>query len=129
MQNDLDRFWAELVARVGPRPLSQEQAEAELAEAPEEPVSEAEIESLVQAVTEGPPFVSAPSFDERWVPDSELDMAEDAVFQLNRSPGETDPETEQLLDEYRRKGLDDGETDDEEANGVDGGPSPCGDGR
>jgi hypothetical protein len=129
MANDSDKFWLELVARVGLKPLSQEQAESELANAPEEPVSENEVESFVRAAVRGEWTVWRPSFSEEWVAGADVSTVEEEVLQLNRNPGESDAETERLLEECRRKALENGEPDDEKGpDGVDGRPAAPGDG-
>lgn len=134
MMTEADKFWAELVGKVGRRDplgsLSREEAEAELDSAPEEPLSQQEIEAIVKAAVSGKTRPAKPVVEP--VFPCEVDAAEvrEEVLQLNRSPGEVDPESQKLLEELRRKALSDEETDgQEEPPGVDDGAASSGNGR
>src|SRR4051794_3486698 len=106
-------------------PLTPKEADAELADAPEERLPPDEIESLLAVVRSGTVEPCDPEPVDEWSPEMDLQGMEEDVFALNRNAGEADPETDQLLEELRRKALGD---DDEEPDGEDAGAAPPGTG-
>jgi hypothetical protein len=103
-------------------PLTPEEAEAELKAAPDEPFDEDEIAALVGLVRSGQ-IEPTPPEPELWTGDEQLDEVEEDVLQLNRNAGERDEQTDRLIDELRRKALD---NDGKEQYRQDGGASPPG---
>ena len=101
-------------------PLSEEEAEAAYNAAPDEPMTEDEIRSVVETVTSGELASWEPRLDLDWSEEVDLeDVASDA-YQLFRNKGEGDAESAAAEEELRREMLDDG--DDE--NGPAGGTTP-----
>lgn len=118
-----DKFWNDVSERVrkakGLHPLTPQEAEKAYAEAPESRLSQDEIEAIVSGVAAGKKERNRPVESDEWLGVESEEVAEVAedVLVLNRKPGESDPETEELLEELRRKALseDDGEEDEEDA--------------
>lgn len=95
-------------------PLTPEEADAELAKTPDDPLSEEEIERLISSATAGALGVGEPFPEREWDPDDELAGIDEEVLQLNRNAGDEDAEVDQLVDEHLRKALgEDGEEDHE----------------
>ena len=90
-------------------PLTPEEAEAEFAAAPEEPITPDEVEDLIRRVKSGELDAAEPFPDGQWLDEVEYEDVEEDVLQLNRNAGEEDEATDQLLEELRRKALDDDE--------------------
>jgi hypothetical protein len=118
-RDDLER----LRRKKGWCPLTLEEADAELARAREEPLSDDEIDALIGSVRTGEVKQWSPQPDDGWTGDEDYDGVEEDVLQLNRNAGEGDDETDRLIDELRRKALDD---DAEGQDRPDGGAAPPG---
>ena len=129
MNHDADKFWQkaakDLARRSGYAPLTPEEAQQEFDSLPDVKLSDDEIESIVDQVTSGELAVwtLTPTEDDATSYDSEA--IEEDVLQLNRNEGEADAETDELLDELRRKALDDGQADGkEDQTGMGGDAEP-----
>ena len=113
-----DKFWDEVSERVrkarGLRPLSPEEAKKAYKEAPEAPLPAGEIEAIVSGVTSGRPERREKEPDAASVYLEAMEEVEDDVCVFNRNRGEDDPETDELLDELRRKALSDDDGEEEE---------------
>lgn len=129
MSHETDKFWQKaakhLARRSGLAPLTPEQAEKECDALPKMKLSDQEIESIIDQVTSGElavyevlPFEDdAPSFDSEAI--------EEDVLQLNRNEGQADAETDELINELRRKALEDGQADGKaDQNGMGGNAEP-----
>lgn len=133
MNHETDKFWQkaakELARRLGHAPLTPEEAQREFESLPDVKLSDDEIDSIVEQVTSGELTVWTPEplIDEPATFESEA--IEEDVLQLNRNEGQADEQTDQLLDELRRKALEDGQAGgQEDAHGMDGDPQPPGQG-
>ncbi len=133
MTKEADRFWQEvekgLARKTGFASLTPEQAEKQYDELPEATLSDSEINSIIEEVTSGeltdwtPRPVDAPPLD------ADSEVIEDDVYQLNRNAGEGDAETDELLNELRRKAFEDESKDDQENEaGMGGNAEPPGEG-
>src|SRR5262249_7360705 len=119
MSSDSDRLLREDVERLrrekGLCPLTPEEAEKELKAAPAHPLSSADIDSVLDKVKSG----ELTEWDAEPMPDwaNSLNTADvsDDVLQLNRNPGVSDPDTDKLIDDLRRKAL----ADEERPAGLD----------
>ncbi|OAI41698.1 hypothetical protein AYO40_02580 [Planctomycetaceae bacterium SCGC AG-212-D15] len=106
----LGRDIARLRRKKGFCPMTPEEADAELAATPDEPLPPDEVERLLLAATSGVPDVEEPlpDADTGWRNTEEVcDELEEEMLQLNRNAGDDDDETSDLLDEHRRKALGD----------------------
>lgn len=110
--------------------LSPEEAEAELRDAPDMPLSEGKIDAVIRAATSGKVDACEPEPSPEYLEDIDTASVEEGVLQLDRNPGENDPETEKLIEELRRSALETDEPDKElEQDDVDGDGTPPGDGK
>jgi len=111
MTNEADKFWQEvekdLARQAGFAPLTPEEAQKEFDDLPDTKLSDAETESIIDQVTSGQltDWTPTPVYEE--TPGLESEAIEEDVYQLNRNEGEADAETDELLDELRRKALED----------------------
>jgi len=115
MSGKYETFWSDLVRkyhRVEKTPMSVSELEREIAKLSVEPMSEREIESIVDAVSRGecPPAEPEPDFD--WIGEVDTSSVEEGVLQLNRNKGDTDSDIQKQMDEFRKHALE--ESDDEE---------------
>ena len=133
MTTEAHKFWQEvkkdLARHAGFAPLTPEEAQKEFDELPDTKLSDAEIESIMDQVTSGQLTDWTPTPIDLDMPESELEAIEKDVFQLNRNAGEADSETDELLDELRRKALEDEPSDGQEnKTGMGGDTEPPGEG-
>lgn len=133
MNHEADKFWQEmaksLARRSGYAPLTPEEAQKEFESLPDIKLSETEIESIVDQVTSGELAVWAPTPLDDDTAGFDCGAIEEDVLQLNRNEGQADAETDKLLDELRRKALEDGKADgQEDSTGVGGDQEPPGQG-
>ncbi len=133
MTNEADKFWQEvkksLARQAGFASLTPEEAQKEFEELPDAKLSDSQIDSIVEEVTSGQltDWTPTPVAEQILGVDSEA-IRED-VYQLNRNAGETDAETDELLDELRRKAFEDEPSDGQEnETGMDGDAEPPGEG-
>lgn len=125
MNHEADNFWKKvakgLARRSGYAPLTPEEAQKEFESLPEIKLSEAEINSIVDQVTSGELAVWTPTPLDDDTAGVDCKAIEEDVLQLNRNEGQADTETDKLLDELRRKALEDGKVDGQEnSTGVGG---------
>jgi hypothetical protein len=113
MNGKADKFWTDAAANLRRakrlHALTPEEAQAQLDAAQEVPLSEEEIESVIDAATSGELTTWTPTPHLDWAEDFDTAAVADDVLQLNRNRGEEDPEVEQLLDELRREALNNNE--------------------
>jgi len=118
MSEETDKFWQEvekdLARQAGFAPLTPEEAHKEFEELPDAKLEESEIDSIVDQVTSGQLTVWTPAPIEEETPALEPQAIEEDVYQLNRNAGEADPETDELLEDLRRKALEDEPSDGQE---------------
>jgi len=118
MANEADKFWQDvakdLARQAGVSPLTPDEAQKEFETLPDVALPEAEIESIIEQVTSGDLAVWTPMPISGETPSLESQAIEEDVLQLNRNAGESDSETDELLDELRRKGLEDEPPDGQE---------------
>ncbi len=129
MNHDADNFWQKvakgLARRSGYAPLTPEEAQKEFESLPDSKLSEAEIDSIVDQVTSGELAVWTATPVDDAMTEFDPEAIEEDVLQLNRNEGQADAETDRLLDELRRKALEDGQTDGkEDSTGVGGDQEP-----
>jgi hypothetical protein len=133
MANEADKFWrdvaGDLARASGVSPLSPEEAQKEFEGLPDVPLPDSEIESIVQQVTSGELAIWTPTpINEETLGPGSAAIEED-VLQLNRNAGEGDAEADELLDELRRKALEDEPADGQENEpGLGGDAEPPGEG-
>ncbi len=133
MNHEADNFWQEvakgLARRSGYAPLTPDEAQKEFESLPDIKLSEAEIKSIVDQVTSGELAVWTPSPPDDNAIGFDCEAIEEDVLQLNRNEGQADAETDELLDELRRKALEDGKADgQEDSTGMGGDQEPPGQG-
>ena len=133
MTNEADKFWQQvakdLARQSGVAPLTPEEAQREFEELPDVKLSDSEIESIIGKVTSGELTVWTPKPIDEETPGLESEAMEQDVYQLNRNAGEGDAETDDLLDELRRKALEDKPPDgQEESTGMGRDSEPPGQG-
>jgi len=133
MTSEADRFWQkvakDLARRSGVAPLTPEKAQKEFEALPDKKLSDSEIDSIIDQVTSGELAVWAPEPIDAGMPGAESQEIEEDVYQLNRNVGEADAETDELLDELRRKALEDTPPDGQEnQTGLGGDSEPTGKG-
>jgi hypothetical protein len=131
MSHEADKFWQKvakgLARRSGHAPLTPEEAQKEFESLPDIRLSEAEIDSIVDQVTSGELAVWTPTPLDDNTTGFDCEAIEEDVLQLNRNEGQADAETDELLDELRRKALEDGQADgQDDATGMGGDPEPPG---
>ena len=129
MSHEADKFWQkaakDLARRSGLAPLTPEQAEKECESLPKLKLSEEEIESIIDQVTSGELTEWTPTPMEGDAPSFDSEAIEEDVLQLNRNEGQADAETDELLDELRRKALEDEQADGKaDQNGMGGDAEP-----
>ncbi|MCG3178606.1 MAG: hypothetical protein BIFFINMI_00934 [Phycisphaerae bacterium] len=133
MTSEADRFWQQvakdLARRSGVAPLTPEEAQKEFDALPDEKLSDSQISSIIEQVTSGELAVWTPEPVDLEVPGADSQAIEEDVYQLNRNEGQADAETDDLLDELRRKALEDGSPDGQEnQTGLGGDSEPPGKG-
>ena len=129
MNHEADRFWQKaakgLARRSGYAPLTPEEAQKEFESLPDIKLSEAEIDSIVDQVTSGELTVWTPTPLEDNTTGVDCETIEEDVLQLNRNEGQADAETDELLDELRRRALEDKPSDgQEDSTGLGGDSEP-----
>lgn len=111
MTSDADRFWqgvAKQLRRVkGFSIPTPEEAEAELDAVEEEPLTEEQIDAMVQAATSGEVDSYTPTPDLSWLGDFSDETADEELLVLNRNRGEDEgnEDIDALLEEQRREAL------------------------
>jgi hypothetical protein len=109
MTADADRFWKDVAGKLRkaegfcvPAPS---ELEAELDSVEQEPLTDAQIDTMVQAAMSGELATWTPMPDLDWTEDGETRRVMEDVMQLNRNLGHEDPEIDELLDRQRREAL------------------------
>lgn len=117
--SDDARNWLRVAAKLrralGLAPPSLEEADAEMAEAEETPMSDEEIQGIVDAAT-GTNTIGSfdPEPDYEWTREFATDEVADEMLVLNREAGEEDPEVDQRIEELRKEALRNGDEEDDE---------------
>lgn len=129
MSHEADKFWQKvakgLARRSGCAPLTPEEAQREFESLPDTNLSEAEIDAIVDQVTSGELALWTPTPVDDAMTEFDREAIEEDVLQLNRNEGQADEETDKLLDELRRKALEDGQADgQDDSTGVGGDQEP-----
>jgi len=118
MTDAIDKFWQEvekdLAKKSGFAPLTPEEAEREFEELPDTKLPDSEIESIMAEVISGQLTDWTPTPIDEQDLGTDAEVIEEDVYQLNRNAGEGDAETDGLLDELRRKALEDEPEDGQE---------------
>jgi len=116
MNSEADRFWDEIAGKLGKKkgfcPLTPEEAEAAYNAAPDVPLSEDRIASIVRAATTGETEREDPEPAAEWEDDGQVAEMADQAHQLCRNKGDdsdTDQDEKVLEDEL----LNDDEEEDE----------------
>ena len=128
MTSDAERFWEEAAKKLrrakGFSVPTPKEAEAELDAAPDEPLTEDQIDAMLKAAVSGDMAVWTPSPDLSWMGERIDSTIEEELFALNRNRGEDDEQIEEMLEEQRRGAL----GDHEQHPGADeqDGPKPPG---
>jgi hypothetical protein len=118
MSSDADKYWDDIAAKLrslkGLCPLTPEEAEAEFDAAPEIPLSDEQIRSIVDSVVsdELPSCEPEPELD--WSPEREHEAVGEAVGEMYRNRGEDDPNTEKTEEELRQELLSDDESEEKQ---------------
>lgn len=133
MNPESEKFWRRiakgLARRTGHAPMTPEEAQKEFESLPDEKLPDDQIEDIIDRVTTGEFTDWTPATPEFDMPELDCQAIEEDVLQLNRNEGQADAETDKLLDELRRKALEDGQADgQEDATGVGGDQEPPGQG-
>ncbi len=132
MSSDADKYWHDIAGKLrkkkGLSPLTPQEAEAAFDAAPEIPLSDDHIRSIVESVKSGELTTWEPLPNLDWTDELDLQTVEDGVGQLFRNEGKHDPETDKAEEELREELLGDDESKDD-PDGMDGGAAPAGDGR
>lgn len=116
--SDDTKKWSRVAARLqralGLAPPTLEEAEAEMAKAHEVPISDTEINRIVDAATGADtPASVAPEPDYEWTAEFATDEVAEDMLVLNREAGEEDPEVTQRMEELRKEALSDDEEEDD----------------
>jgi len=133
MTSETDRFWQkvakDLARQSGVAPLTPEEAQKEFETLPDARLSGMEMDSIIDQVTSGELAVWASVSTDADLPAADSEAIEQDVYQLNRNEGQADAETDELLDELRRKALEDTPPDGQEnQTGLGGDSEPPGKG-
>ena len=118
MNPESEKYWRQIARgvarRTGHAPMTPEEAQKEFESLPDEKLSDAQIDDIVDRVTSGELTDWTPAIPEFDMPEFDCESIEEDVLQLNRNEGEADAETDELLEELRRKALEDGHDDGQE---------------
>jgi len=133
MTSEADRFWQkvakDLARQSGVAPLTPEEAQKEFEALPDAGLSGMEMDSIIDQVMSGELAVWTPVSTDADLSATDSEAIEQDVYQLNRNEGQADAETDELLDELRRKALEDTPPDGQEnQTGLGGDSEPPGKG-
>lgn len=96
------------------------EAEADMAEAEEVPMSDGEIRRIVEAATAtDAPTPVDPEPDYEWTSEFTSEGVEEDMLVLNREAGEEDPEVTQRIEQLRKEALSDDEKEHDETRLAD----------
>lgn len=130
MADDTDNFWGAMASKLrralNLHPLCDDEAEKEYKAAPTESLPAEKLDAMMESIVSG---------RDDWEP-SELghgDGLESGIdeesLQLNRNPGDADPEVDDLVERHRRKALGKVGEDDKNQTGMADGEEPPREGR
>lgn len=127
MTSDADRFWDAIAPKYralrGLCPMTPEEADAEYDNAPAIPMTETEIQAMVDAAISGQVSSWEPEV-KHWTPDSDVESVEEETLAMYREEGEADAETDAIEEELRKRMLNDEPADEQDE--LDGGTTPPG---
>lgn len=129
MNPESNKFWRQiakgLARRTGHAPMTPEEAQKEFESLPDEKLADDQIEDIVERVTSGEFTDWTPATPEFDAPEFDCESIDEDVLQLNRNEGAADAEADELLNELRRKALEDGHDDgQEDTTGMGGDQEP-----
>lgn len=133
MSNEADKLWEsvenDLRRKKGLCPLTPEEAQGEFERLQDEDIADDEIDGIVEAVTSGEltSWVPMPNLDELAGVDT-TEIESDAL-QLFRNPGESDPETDDLIGRLRQEADEEDDDVESDQDGLEGNPQPPGESR
>lgn len=129
MKSEADNFWDDAVGKIrkakGLYPLTSAEADAAFEDAPEVPMSEDEIASIVDAVTSGELASWESLAQDDYESDPTFKEVNESVLEVFRHEGEADAEAEAVEKELEDEMLNDNETEENE-DGLAGGTAPPG---
>ncbi len=118
MSSDADKLWDDLAGKLRKKqgfcPLTPEEAAAAFRAAPDEPLSEDRIDSIVEWATSRDEGGWAPDEDGEWGGEAAHGEAAQGQYQLFRNEGEKTPETDETEADLRRKMLSDDDPEEDE---------------
>ena len=130
MSHDAEKRAEEMIHRLrklkGFCPMTPQEADAAYDAAPADPISDDDIELMIEFATSGGKVPWKPEPDLGWADVENTSEVEDDALQIHRNKGEDDGDTTEE-DKLREEMLSDDEAQDED--GVDGGEEPPADGR
>ncbi len=130
MSHDAEKRAEEMIHKLrklkGFCPMTPEEADAAYEAAPADPLSDEDIDLMIEFAISGGNASWEPKPDLGWTDAVNLEDVEENTLQLHRNKGEDDGDTTEE-DRLREELLSDDEEEDE--NGVDGGEEPPGSGR
>lgn len=114
MPSQDDRFWGDVAGKIRRalflRPLTKKEAEQEYEAADAMPLSDGEIDSIVESVVNGAVNVTAADAQPEWLSDSDCQDLESQVLQLNRNKREDKNNgVDELVEQHRREAFSDNE--------------------
>lgn len=129
MNHEAEKFWEQiakgLARRTGHAPMTPDEAQKEFESLPEDKLPDGQIEDIIDRVTSGELAVWTPATPDFDMPEFDCEAIEEDVLQLNRNEGEADAEADELLEELRRKALEDGhDNGQEDTPGMGGDQEP-----
>jgi hypothetical protein len=131
MSSDDDRFWDDVAGKLrkakGLCPPTPEEAEAAFDEAPEIPLSDDQIDSIVESVTSGEVTPWDPAPDTGWDDNPAQEIGEQ-VLAVFRNQGGDDPDGDRAESELERELLDDDDPEEDQTGLGDGATPPGGGG-
>lgn len=110
MNSEADRFWDEIVPKYrklkGLCPMTPQEADAAFDGAPEIPISDDDVQRIVDGVVHDQPPDWQPDSAE-WSPDGNLESVDEDMLAVFREEGESDPDTDVKEAELRKRILSD----------------------
>ncbi|MDM4018230.1 hypothetical protein [Roseiconus lacunae] len=128
MSHDAEKRGDEVIHKLrklnGFCPMTPEEADAAYDAAPSDPISEDDIDSMIEFVTSGGKATWEPLPDLGWTDEENIEEVEESL-QLHRNKGEDEADTTEE-EKLREEMLSDDETEDEDR--LEGGEEPSGSG-
>lgn len=129
MSHDAEKHAEEMIHKLrklkGFGPMTPEEADAAYDAAPADPISDDEIDSMIEFATSGGRSPWEPRPDVGWPDEVNTSDVEDDVLQIHRNKGEDEGDTTEE-DKLREELLSDDKAEDQD--GMDGGKEPPADG-